>query len=81
MIEWLKLCNQKSKVSNIQGKLTGALSGPPKWAPWKLETLRRKNKEANFEFQEIVDIVDEFYEKEDYDEEDEDSDDDEDEYL
>jgi hypothetical protein len=42
------------------------------YAAKRVETLRRKNKEANFEYQEIVDIVNEFYENEDYDEEDDD---------
>jgi hypothetical protein len=69
MVEWLQLCNQKSRVTNVQGKLTGALSGRPRWAPWKLETLRRKNIEANFEYQEILDaVVDDHYEDEDFEE-------------
>jgi hypothetical protein len=58
MIEWLQSCNQRTRVTNMQGKLTGALSGLARFAPWKLETLRRKNIEANYEYQEILDAVD-----------------------
>jgi hypothetical protein len=53
MIQWLQLCNQKSKVPNIQAKLAEALHGPAHWAPWKLETLRRKNRESGWRGEDI----------------------------
>jgi hypothetical protein len=61
MVQWLQLCDQKSQVPKPQSKLASALSGSPHWAPWKLETLKRKNNESGFEYQELVDAIDRYY--------------------
>ena len=74
----LQLCNSKSIVKNVQGKLNGALSGSANWAPIRLDKLRFMNLKENFEYQEILDAVDHYndVEEEDDDEEFEENEDD-----
>jgi hypothetical protein len=75
MVQWLKLCNQKSRVPKVSVKLAGVLSSSPTFKPWKLDTLKRRNKEADYQYQEIVDIANEFYESEDFEDDYEEDDD------
>jgi hypothetical protein len=74
MVQWLNLCNQKSRVLKKETKLRGVLSGSRKFKPWKLETLERENEETDFEYQEIVDIAHEYCKSRDYEEDEEDED-------
>jgi hypothetical protein len=73
MMQWLELSNKKSTVKNVQTKLAGALSSSHNWAPISLKKLRKLNEEENFEYQEILDAMDQ-YANEDSEEEGEEDD-------
>jgi hypothetical protein len=57
MRQWLYLCNDKSPVSDWEGKIERAIVDAEKWNPISLSKLEFLNIKNDFEYSEILHAV------------------------